>query len=137
MRTDPALHRLEDMSRDELTALWREMYEADPPRRTSAVHIRRMLSYEMQARVRGGLAKRTRDKLLAAARDEARPKAPGLVPGGRLIREWNGETHTVEVLDKGFSWRGRTYRSLSAIAEGITGVRWSGPRFFGLKRAAP
>jgi hypothetical protein len=55
-----------------------------------------------------------------------------LSPGTRLVREWNGRTHTVEVTSAGYSWNERTWRSLSAIAEAITGARWSGPRFFGL-----
>ena len=51
-----------------------------------------------------------------------------------LFREWNGETHEVLVLDKGFAWHGETYRSLSVIARGITGAHWNGWAFFGLKR---
>jgi hypothetical protein len=57
---------------------------------------------------------------------------PSIKPGTRLVREWNGRTHHVEVLDKGFRWNDRTYRSLSSIAKAITGAHWSGPRFFGL-----
>jgi hypothetical protein len=58
-------------------------------------------------------------------------------PGARLLREWNGKTHVVDVLPDGrFAWRGQTYRSLSVIARAITGTRWSGPRFFGLGAAA-
>ena len=58
--------------------------------------------------------------------------------GARLVREWNGRTHTVTVEEEGFSYAGRNYCSLSAIAREITGARWSGPRFFGLasKRGA-
>jgi len=55
-----------------------------------------------------------------------------LKPGARLIREWNGSSHIVEVVEDGFLWNGKRYRSLSAIARAITGTRWSGPRFFGL-----
>ncbi len=64
--------------------------------------------------------------------------APTLVlrEGNRLVREWNGTTHTVLVLDSGFEWQGRQYRSLSQIAEAITGAHWSGPRFFGLTKRA-
>ena len=58
--------------------------------------------------------------------------APALAPGSRLIREWRGRTHTVDVLDSGFRCDGKQYRSLSEIARAITGGRWSGPRFFGL-----
>jgi hypothetical protein len=53
-------------------------------------------------------------------------------PGTRLIREWHGQTHLVDVLEKGMLYQGRTYRSLSEVARVITGARWSGPRFFGL-----
>ncbi|HCR65338.1 DUF2924 domain-containing protein [Oceanicaulis sp. UBA2681] len=124
---------LEDMAHSELTKVWRELHEEEPPRRMSAVLLRRILAHEAQVLLHGALPRRDVHRLKKLTRDTCRPAAPGLAAGGRLIREWNGETHTVEVLEKGFVWRGRTYRSLSAIAEAITGVRWSGPRFFGLK----
>ena len=54
-------------------------------------------------------------------------------PGTRLVREWNGQTHTVLVHPEGVEWRGRRYRSLSVVAREITGAHWSGPRFFGLR----
>jgi len=75
-------------------------------------------------------------KLEKAARDEPSATSPALKPGGRLIREWNGTTHLVDVVNGGFLWNGQRYASLSPIARGITGARWSGPRFFGLKRSA-
>jgi hypothetical protein len=58
---------------------------------------------------------------------------PELKPGTRLVREWQGRTYEVLVLDGGFSWQGASYRSLSAVARKITGTPWSGPLFFGLK----
>ncbi len=61
-----------------------------------------------------------------------RKESPRLQPGARLIREWNGVSHVVEVVEAGFIWNGDRHRSLSAIARAITGARWSGPRFFGL-----
>jgi len=69
---------------------------------------------------------------------EVKPKvsSPALKPGGRLLREWNGVTHVVDVTDGGFVWKGETWRSLSAIAREITGAHWSGPRFFGLNGKA-
>ena len=63
--------------------------------------------------------------------------APAPAPGSRLIREWRGRTHTVDVLDSGFRCDGKQYRSLSEIARAITGARWSGPRFFGSDHADP
>ena len=69
------------------------------------------------------------DELLCARRSK---KMSRLAPGTRLVREWNGKTHHVDVVDSGFVWNGASHRSLSAIAREITGARWSGPRFFGL-----
>ena len=78
-----------------------------------------------------------RTEFIEGTGGDARVTAPArggaaLAPGSRLIREWRGRTHTVEVLDRGFRCDGKQYRSLSAIARAITGARWSGPRFFGL-----
>jgi hypothetical protein len=63
---------------------------------------------------------------------------PGITlkSGARLVREWHGRTHTVTVTDDGFDYAGTTYSSLTKVARAITGTRWSGPRFFGLVRAA-
>ena len=73
----------------------------------------------------------------AGPRDRRRPKltATRLKPGTRLVREWRGEIHQVTVLDDGLEYRGSHYDSLSEIARSITGTRWSGPLFFGLRRA--
>ncbi len=68
--------------------------------------------------------------------DLARSRVARLKPGAKLIREWRGETHTVIVLEDGFEWRGQRRRSLSVIAQLITGAHWSGPRFFGLNGKA-
>src|SRR5207253_2232691 len=65
------------------------------------------------------------------------PRRPELKPGTRLVREWQGRTYEVLVLDRGFSWQGTHYRSLSALARKITGTAWSGPLFFGLKPNRP
>ena len=106
------------------------------PKGLSKPFLRRFLAFELQARRNGGLPKGFAAKLRAAAVSERRPKSPTLRPGGRLLREWNGKTHLVEVTDDGFVWNGQCYRSLSAIAREITGARWSGPRFFGLTGTA-
>jgi len=75
-------------------------------------------------------------KEVKTARDSAMPASDktrrALSPGARLVREWNSKTHVVEVIETGFVFEGRVFRSLSAIARRITGVQWSGPRFFGL-----
>ena len=72
--------------------------------------------------------------LTKAARYDPPPVNPALKPGGRLIREWNGVTYVVDVVEGGFLWNAKRYASLSPIARAITGARWSGPRFFALKR---
>jgi hypothetical protein len=81
------------------------------------------------------------DRRLASADtagDNAVAKKPdrttSLRPGARLVREWNGHAHTVDMTENGYQWDGKAYRSLSAVARAITGVRWSGPRFFGVSQ---
>ena len=98
----------------------------------------------MQARQYGGLKSaivRRLDKIAGSKSDgrtKCAPWVPALDPGARLVRDWNGVTHTVDVTDDGFEWQSQQYGSLSEIAREITGARWSGPRFFGLNgRAKP
>ena len=64
--------------------------------------------------------------------DSKEKTKPVVREGARLVREWNGEEHVVDVLEEGYLWRDKTWTSLSAIAREITGTRWSGPRFFGV-----
>ncbi len=126
---------IETMDRAALIAAWREAFGTAVPKRLSIPFLRRFLAFEMQARVRGGLPKGLVGKLQKASQDNSSTTTPALKPGGRLIREWNGVTHVVDVVDGGFLWKGQRYASLSPIARAITGARWSGPRFFGLRRA--
>jgi len=92
------------------------------------------LAYDIQVKAFGGLSARTIRALKAAARPGSGPATARLpARGSRLVREWNGALHEVEVLDDGYHWRGQRFRSLSAIAQVITGTKWSGPRFFGIK----
>lgn len=101
--------------------------------------LRRMLAQHIQELRLGRLPAVVARELERIANGEqsasaAPVRAPALSPGTRLIREWNGRTIAVEVLEEGFRWEDRTYRSLSEIAREVTGAHWSGPRFFGLKR---
>jgi hypothetical protein len=133
-----ALPDLEGMDRDALVALWSATLGGVPPSRLSRPFLRRMLAWDLQARALGGLPAAVRRKLdsLAAAQASGKERtatSPRLKPGGRLLREWNGVTHVVDVVEGGFLWRGERHRSLSAIARAITGAHWSGPRFFGLQ----
>lgn len=128
---------IEAMDRETLLATWDKLFGQSAPKHVSQPFLRRYLAFELQARARGGLPKRFAAELEKAAKQDRRHGIPNtLKPGARLIREWNGMTHVVDVVDHGFLWNGQHYRSLSPIARAITGARWSGPRFFSLKRPA-
>ena len=127
---------LGELSRPALVARWQKLCRADPPKGISQRLLIRGIAYEMQAKRYGGLKPATARRLRmisgGASDHVSRTTAPVLQPGARLIREWNGTTHVVEVIEDGYVWNGDRHRSLSAIARAITGARWSGPRFFGL-----
>lgn len=126
----PAVSEIETMNRAALIAAWSDLLGTSVPKGLSQPFLRRFLAYEVQARRLGGLPKDVLRTL--ATKGPARP-SPSMKAGGRILREWNGVTHVVDVLDVGFRWNGTTYRSLSAIARAITGTRWNGWVFFGLK----
>lgn len=138
------LEALCDLTPDELRKEWRRLYRSQPPRLSRDLLVR-ATAYRIQELRYGGLSKTTRRKLaaLAEARDSgaeiAKEGAQRIRAGVRLVREWNARTHTVTVEEDSFTYAGRSYQSLSAIARDITGARWSGPRFFGVtnKRGAP
>jgi Protein of unknown function (DUF2924) len=135
-----ALADLESRSTPELRAEWRSLYRTDPPTRLSRDLLLRGVAFRRQERLQGGLSIATKRRLdaLAAQLDgkaaSAFAPAAALKPGTRLVREWHGRAHAVIVLEDGFEYQGRRYASLSKIASLITGTRWSGPVFFGLKR---
>jgi hypothetical protein len=132
------LARLTRASYAELQSDWRRLFRSPSPRKIGRNCLELGVAWKLQEEVLGGPNKTTRRTLAALAESLrtsgalAKPRAVRLKPGARLLREWNGETHAVLVLEEGFQWRGRPWRSLSAIAREITGARWSGPRFFGL-----
>ena len=135
--------QLESLGLNELRARWRQLYETVPPPRFSRDLLRRAIAYRMQELVLGGLKPATR-RLLQRVADEARARKPiklapmrKLEPGAILVREWNGAKHRVVILESGVRFRDQRYRSLSEVARVITGNRWSGPLFFGLKGRAP
>ena len=127
---------IEAMDRAALVAAWSEMFRDPTPKSLSQSFLRRFLAFELQARQCGGLPKGFVADLDKQSSGKSKTLSAGIKPGGRLLREWNGVTHSVEVVDGGFRWNGETYRSLSSVARAITGAHWSGPRFFGLKVAA-
>lgn len=125
----------------ELRALWRQWFNGPPPARLRQALLVRALAYRLQERQQGGLRVATRKQLRVLAelgKTTSIPKAvepPRLTPGTHVIREWKKERHHVTVESAGFVYRGQRYRSLSEIARRITGTRWSGPVFFGVKPA--
>ena len=127
---------LDTMDRAGLASLWSDLIGGAVPACMSQPMQRRFLAFELQAKEEGGLPAALRVRLDRIAAGEERKASPTLQPGARLLREWNGTTHVVDVLPQGFLLNGAPHRSLSAIARAITGARWSGPRFFGLVSAA-
>jgi hypothetical protein len=123
---------LDTLDRDALIAAWRRTVKTPPPKGISRRLMVQILTYEAQVQQHGGLKPAVRRRLARWATGRPQAPAPRLRPGARLVREWNGVSHVVDVTEAGLLWRGRRYRSLSAVARAITGTRWSGPRFFGL-----
>jgi hypothetical protein len=135
-----ALSRLPKLDIYELREEWRRLYKTDASPHLSRKLLIRAVAYRMQEVALGGLRPEPLRQLRQLAQEvkqtgegEKRFR-PQLKPGTRLMREWQGRTYEVVVLDDGFSWKGAHYRSLSAIARKITGTAWSGPLFFGLKQ---
>ena len=132
---------LADRSTQELRVAWREFHSAAPPVGLSRDLLIRVLAYELQERAQNGAnaALRRRLQSLAAASEKGDLAVhPGIVlkAGTTLVRQWRGHTHTVLIHKDGFEHEGQRYRSLTVIAERITGAHWSGPRFFGLTKRA-
>jgi hypothetical protein len=127
------LTALAELDRTALLERWRTVFGREAPPRLSRPLMEKAIAYEVQVRVFGGLSARARRALRAAAKADGRSSLSKLPSRGtRLIREWHGTLHEVEVLEDGYLWRRERHRSLSAIARAITGTKWSGPRFFGL-----
>ena len=138
-----ALSRLPTLNIGELRQQWRSLYKTQAPPNLSRELLVRAVAHRMQELALGGLRLEPRRHLLRIAQQfKETGKAAirvrsELKPGTRLMREWQGRTYDVLVLDDGFSWQGTRYRSLSSIARKITGTPWSGPLFFGLKPNRP
>ena len=133
------LAALPKMNKTELLAIWKGLFGAHPPREVRRDTLIKFVGHRMQEQAYGGLSPATRKRLSELTRRfEANPNAdlsdaPRIKPGTRLIRDWRGQTHRVTVLEKGYEYAGKRHASLSLIARLITGTRWSGPLFFGLR----
>src|ERR1700730_13622971 len=126
--------RVRSLDLDELRTLWRVTFRSSPPSAFTKDLMARFLSWHIQEQAQGGLDPETAKHLDGLARGDKsgadRPRR--LKPGTVLLREYQGERHTVTVVPNGYLWRKTPYASLSTIARAITGTAWSGPRFFGL-----
>jgi hypothetical protein len=128
-----------DQSTQELRLVWRKSHRTEPPSGMSRDLLIRSLAYDLQQRAHGSpnrVLRRRLQTLAGASERGARSVAPGVVlkAGATLVRQWRCRTHTVLVGQNGFEYEGQRYRSLSVIAERITGAHWSGPRFFGVTK---
>jgi hypothetical protein len=136
---DVEIARLRDLDVGALRARWHTLFGRRSPPHLPRHLLFRILAYRLQTDLLGDLdteSKRLLDRSetpekagqLAAGR-----RSIGVRPGTVLGREWNGQMQRVTMLEKGFAWKGKTYPSLSKIALAVTGTRWNGPRFFGLR----
>jgi Protein of unknown function (DUF2924) len=144
---------LDKLTREELVKRWRKAHGCPPPKGIGRNLLLHSAAWHLQARRLGGIkgnARQTLRRLMRVNLDVPEICSPGqmqtdttgrkpvrhlrgkLAPGVRLVREWNGRLHVVEVTESGFLHDGKIYASLTKVAERITGTHWSGPRFFGL-----
>lgn len=133
-RIEAEVEALAAMNLEELRAVWRSCYGA-PPKMRSPQLLRLNLAWRIQADAFGGLDAETRRRLRRGGAGAS--AADRLQPGVRLMREWKGVPHEVVVEEGGFRYEGRVWKSLSEIARHISGSRWNGPRFFGLRTDPP
>ena len=134
--------QMRTFSRQQLLDMWRKLYERAAPPGIRRELLIPFLAYRMQEHAYGGLKSSARSELRRIARDLERSSGstrlilrPKIKAGTRLLREWRGQMHEVMATESGYEYRGVSYRSLSEIARKVTGTRWSGPAFFGLKNA--
>jgi Protein of unknown function (DUF2924) len=133
--------RLPNLSLFELRHRWQALFGHPAPKSLRRTFLARAVAYQMQVEAYGGLSAGTKRRLREIANAVRTGDANAILgssrikPGTQMIRQWQNTTHTVTALVEGFEWNGRTYKSLSAVANAITGTNWNGFSFFGIKRA--
>ena len=137
-RIEAEIERIRSMTIVELRALWRARFKSEPPEAFGPDLLRRSIAQKLQEDAYGGLDRATArllSQLMAqSAKNSGKIVVPRRIkPGAVLVREWKGKSHRITVLEDGFAFEGKSYDSLSEIARMITGTRWNGPRFFGLR----
>ena len=132
----PSIAELSRMDTAALVLAYRAVLGRSPPNGRCREVLINSLAYELQARRYGGLKPGARRRIRAIRDGGEKPsvrRGTRLRPGITIVKRWQGATYTVMVLDRGFAYAGHTYASLSEVARAITGTRWSGPAFFGLR----
>jgi hypothetical protein len=133
--------RLPELSLLELRNRWQTLFDHPAPKSLRRNFLARAVAYQMQVEAYGGLSVTTKRRLREIANAARNGDANAVLgssrikPGTQMSRQWQNTTHTVTALVEGFEWNGRTYKSLSAVANAITGTNWNGVAFFGIKRA--
>jgi len=139
---DPINQRLVDLpalTKPALYDLWKQLFNSGPPPKLRRNLMIPILAHRIQEQTFGSLSVRARGRLRqlsqAFERDSTStiPSQPKVKPGTRLVRQWRDQVHLVNVENNGYEYQGARYQSLSEIARLITGTRWSGPLFFGIK----
>ena len=132
------IERIQTMNVEELRALWRAKFNSEQPEAFGPDLLRRSVAQKLQEDANGGLDRKTARLLSQLIAQSAKTNGKIVIPrrikpGAILVRQWKGKSHRIMVLDDGFAFEGKPYDSLSEIARRITGTRWNGPRFFGLR----
>jgi hypothetical protein len=130
--------RIQSLKPDEVRALWRDTFRKEVPRSLTRDLLVRTICWHIQEKAFGGHSPTILKLLAGYARGKPAntDRLRRLKPGTELVREYQGERHTVVITTQGFRWRGGDYPSLTAVARAITGGGWNGPRFFGFREAS-
>ena len=139
------INKLKALSKDDLIKYWYKYFEEEPPKGTKSEALVKQIAWQMQAKKYGGYSAQTLKQLEKLAQklknkseinesdiQNSTRQILEIKPGTKLIKEYKNNKHEVIVLENGFSYNGERYKSLSAIANEITGTRWNGKKFFGL-----
>ncbi len=132
----PTLDALSKANLPTLRAYYTQLEGTPAPKSLKSDVLRTHLAWTLQALQHKHKPVALRQRLLDKAQLSSKSPSLGYSPGTRLVREWQGETHEVTILDTGYLYQGQHYRSLSGVARDITGAHWSGPRFFGINKQA-
>ena len=130
-RLTALIAEIANLERSKCLDRWRAVFGRSPPKHLSLAFMKRVLIWEAQNSALGGVSNKTKRRLVQIASGKSMPVQAR--PGSHLVREWNGRTYQVEVVEGGYVMDGKTWTSLTAIAKHITGAHWSGPRFFGVQ----